>query len=57
MPALTISGVAGRVVDAATTFNHEIGSPKGFCAIRIVKIALFPKFKKEFLTVHYPFDW
>jgi hypothetical protein len=56
MLKITVSGTTGKVQSAAATGSFA-GSPEGDCAVRAVRSANFPKFKKPSLTISYPFQF
>ncbi|MCA9601986.1 MAG: hypothetical protein KC417_08180, partial [Myxococcales bacterium] len=51
---MTVSGSTGRVTGTSVTGSF-VGSPEGDCAMRAVRSASFPKFRKNSFSIAYPF--
>ncbi|MDD5306076.1 MAG: hypothetical protein PHU25_02030 [Deltaproteobacteria bacterium] len=53
---VTVQGATGRVTAAEVVDPEHVGTPAGVCAARAAKLAKFPRFTDESLTIKYPFD-
>lgn len=53
---ITVSGPSGRVMRAEVAGSDHRGDEIGLCAMRMVRRARFPRFRRNSLVIKYPFD-
>ncbi len=53
---LVVSGDTGRVVKSSAVDSGHRGTSAGLCAARAARLAKFPPFSKENVSIKYPFD-
>jgi hypothetical protein len=53
---LTVVGATGRVTKSRTIDSAHAGTAAGACAAKAVRLARFPKFAKDHVTIKFPYE-